>query len=89
MTGTGTSLDYLHTYEANSSSAGAGTIFATGIYRSRQAPRTQPPGIPGRPGFGTELKILKKYKSRDESRDLYFSEARSVWKRAAIAERAV
>ena len=34
-------------------------------------------------------KILKKYKSRDESRDLYFSEARSVWKRAAIAERAV
>ena len=33
--------------------------------------------------------FLKKYKSRDESRDLYFSGSRSVWKSAAKAERAV
>ena len=53
------------------------------------APPFSPEKYANTRGRKTISGFLKKYKSRDESRDLYFSEARSVWKPAAKAERAV
>ena len=53
------------------SSAGAGTSIPNGDSQAPTSPAYSALGIRGRPGFA---RFLKKYKSRDESRDLYFSE---------------